>query len=78
MKAEQILETTKQGFEWGKEHLNGGIYNLEDEQVDWLIKQAETLQRIVDIWCEIEFDEKRHPSDFYSEVQDLLIENGDY
>lgn len=78
MKAEQILEITKQAFEWGKSQLDEGKGNLEDEHIEWLIKQAETLQKIADRWCEIEFDQKGETSDFYSDVQDLLKENGDY
>lgn len=78
MHAEKILKITKSSFLWGKENLTEGVSNLEDEHIEWLIKQAETLKKIADRWCEIEFEQKDEPSDFYSDVQDLLQENGDY
>jgi hypothetical protein len=35
------LQEIKDAFEWGKENLEEGLYNLTDEQIEWLIKQAE-------------------------------------
>ncbi|MBR2246301.1 MAG: hypothetical protein IJ880_04635 [Bacilli bacterium] len=44
-------------------------------QKDWLIKQAEKLKAIEDLWCEIEFEKSDlTPDDFYGKVQDILAD----
>ena len=40
---------------------------------EWLIEKVETLDKISELWCEIEFEESElHPRDFYGKVQDIL------
>lgn len=74
IKANLTLETIKNSFEWGKENLGEGVNNIDDEQIQWLINQTETLIKIADRWCEIEFDKTDEIDEFYGDVQDLLAE----
>ena len=41
MNDKERLQTIKDQFEWGEENLESGIYNIESEDVQWLISQAE-------------------------------------
>jgi len=44
MNDKELLETIKDQFEWGEENLESGIYNLESEEIKWLIEQAEKAE----------------------------------
>jgi predicted nucleic acid-binding Zn-ribbon protein len=45
MNDKERLQTIKDQFEWGEENLESGIYNLESDDINWLIEQAERVQR---------------------------------
>jgi hypothetical protein len=45
MNDKERLQTIKDQFEWGEENLESGIYNLESDDINWLIEQAEKIQR---------------------------------
>ena len=46
---------------------------LEDEHIEWLIQQAETLRKIADTWVAIETNGTSEDADnFYTIVQDIL------
>jgi multidrug resistance efflux pump len=40
------LQEIKDSFEWGKENLEEGLFNLTDEQIEWLIEQAEKVEQL--------------------------------
>jgi uncharacterized protein YPO0396 len=46
MNDKELLETIKDQFEWGEENLESGIYNLESEEIKWLIDQAEKVEQL--------------------------------
>jgi uncharacterized protein YPO0396 len=46
MTDKELLETIKDQFEWGEENLESGIYNLESEEIKWLIEQAEKVEQL--------------------------------
>lgn len=46
MNDKELLETIKDQFEWGEENLESGIYNLESEEIKWLIEQAEKVEQL--------------------------------
>lgn len=41
-----MLNEIKKDFEWGKKVGGRGYNNLDDEQVEWLFKQAEIVKTI--------------------------------
>ena len=38
-----MLQEIRDSFMWGKVNLDRGLDNLDDEQIEWLIKQAEKV-----------------------------------
>ena len=46
MNDKERLQTIKDQFKWGEENLESGIYNLESDDINWLIEQAEKVQEI--------------------------------
>lgn len=68
------LKEIKEQVAWGEENLEIPTDNLEPEQFEFLITQAEKLDTIANSWVRIEESEKESTSDFYSEVQDILSE----
>jgi len=45
MNDKERLQTIKDQFEWGEENLESGIYNLESDDVKWLIEQVKQLNK---------------------------------
>lgn len=48
MNDKEHLQTIKDQFEWGEENLESGIYNLESDDINWLIEQAEKVEQLQD------------------------------
>lgn len=70
---EKELETIKEHLEWGFKNLDFPLNNLDTEQVEWLIKQAEKLRKISKAWQSIEFEESESTTDdFYDDVKKIL------
>jgi len=46
MNDKERLQAIKDQFEWGEENLESGIYNLESDDINWLIKQAEKVEQL--------------------------------
>lgn len=40
------LQEIKDKFEWGEENLESGIYNVESDDIKWLIEQAEKVEQL--------------------------------
>jgi hypothetical protein len=66
---------------WWIKHLETTtVYDtkLIKEQFDWLLEQAETLQKIADAWINIETNGTSEDADnFYIIIQDILTKNND-
>jgi hypothetical protein len=69
------LKEIKEQIAWGKENLEIPTDNLEPEQIEYLITQAEKLDAIAKAWVRIETGEEESSFDFYIEVQDILSES---
>jgi hypothetical protein len=53
--------------------------NFMEEHTDWLIGQVETLIQIAETWLDIENGSTPlNVDDFYTAVQDILSDNGDF
>jgi hypothetical protein len=73
------LKDIKKIFE-GQFYKMDGAITLDRNHVEWLIEQAEMLQRIADHWVELETSEEdvsEEVNDFYSYVQDVLTPEQD-
>ena len=71
LRSEQRLKEIKDNHEFRKGE--GWEFTTLTEDIDWLIQQAELLERISDTWVAIETNGTSEDADnFYSIVQDIL------
>lgn len=69
------------GYRWDrKQRADEWALNLYlDGDIDWLVEQANTLRKIADRWINAEENgDEVDINEFYSIVQDYLIENGNF